>query len=567
MVVDQLGAGTLGVPLPLAGPHRLPGARRSHPVAGLAPLDARRAGGGGGVPGGVGRRRERLPRGPRRQRPAPGVAAGTGRRRPRRGRPVAHGPAVLRGRVRGAGPVATILGRGPAAAVVARLGSDQPAACTDARLGGALRTRRQPVGGRRGPRPGRRRPSRHDRDRDPAVPALRHPAGAQPDADVRRAGRRRGRGSTRSSCSARSGCSETAPRAACSPSRSSRSRCSPRTRSCAGGSSAGCTATAPTRRQRCAGSAQASSPPTHSTWSRPSPRPSPMRSRSTGSGWRLPVTRRPTTRGRSGSRSIHRGDLIGDLVVEVPAGRRLSAADTALLHDLARHAAVTVRAAQLAGELQASTVRGSSPLGRRSASDCAESSTTASGRPWPRSCSSSRPPGRARTPPRGTPCWRRSATRPRPPSPRYDAQSTSCAHRPSTRSGSPAPSANVPHRSRPTCSRSRCQPAHAAPHTRRRRGRSVPDRLGGHDQRRQALRRQPMQSGAALRPDARAHRLRQRPRPGRPHRTGVGWTSMTERAAELGGICTISSRRRGRPGRARRAADARADVGMPRSSR
>ncbi len=54
---------------------------------------------------------------------------------------------------------------------------------------------------------------------------------------------------------------------------------------------------------------------------------------------------------------LHRGDSVGDLVVEVPPGRRLSPADTALLHDLARHAAVTVRAAQLAGELQASRSR------------------------------------------------------------------------------------------------------------------------------------------------------------------------------------------------------------------
>ena len=54
---------------------------------------------------------------------------------------------------------------------------------------------------------------------------------------------------------------------------------------------------------------------------------------------------------------IHRGELIGDLAVQVPAGRRLSAADTALLHDLARYASVTVRAAQLAGELQASRSR------------------------------------------------------------------------------------------------------------------------------------------------------------------------------------------------------------------
>jgi signal transduction histidine kinase len=51
---------------------------------------------------------------------------------------------------------------------------------------------------------------------------------------------------------------------------------------------------------------------------------------------------------------VHRGDRIGDLAVEVPAGRTLSAADIALLHDLAQQAAVTVRAAQLASELQAS---------------------------------------------------------------------------------------------------------------------------------------------------------------------------------------------------------------------
>ncbi len=54
---------------------------------------------------------------------------------------------------------------------------------------------------------------------------------------------------------------------------------------------------------------------------------------------------------------VHRGDRIGDLAVEVPAGRTLSTADMALLHDLAQHAAVTVRAAQLARELQASRSR------------------------------------------------------------------------------------------------------------------------------------------------------------------------------------------------------------------
>jgi len=54
---------------------------------------------------------------------------------------------------------------------------------------------------------------------------------------------------------------------------------------------------------------------------------------------------------------VHRDERIGDLVVEVPAGRRLSPSDLALLHDLARHASVTVRAAQLAAELQTSRSR------------------------------------------------------------------------------------------------------------------------------------------------------------------------------------------------------------------
>lgn len=40
---------------------------------------------------------------------------------------------------------------------------------------------------------------------------------------------------------------------------------------------------------------------------------------------------------------VHRGEHLGDLAVEVPAGRRFSAADLALLADLARYAAVLVR--------------------------------------------------------------------------------------------------------------------------------------------------------------------------------------------------------------------------------
>lgn len=54
---------------------------------------------------------------------------------------------------------------------------------------------------------------------------------------------------------------------------------------------------------------------------------------------------------------VHRGERIGHLALQVPAGRTLSAADTALLHDLANQAAVIVRAAQLASELHASRSR------------------------------------------------------------------------------------------------------------------------------------------------------------------------------------------------------------------
>ena len=54
---------------------------------------------------------------------------------------------------------------------------------------------------------------------------------------------------------------------------------------------------------------------------------------------------------------IHRGSRVGELAVGVPEGRTLSPADTALLHDLARHAAVTVKSGQLATELQESRSR------------------------------------------------------------------------------------------------------------------------------------------------------------------------------------------------------------------
>ncbi len=54
---------------------------------------------------------------------------------------------------------------------------------------------------------------------------------------------------------------------------------------------------------------------------------------------------------------VHRGERVGDLAVDVPSGRNLSPADTALLHDLARHAALMVKSGQLAAELQESRSR------------------------------------------------------------------------------------------------------------------------------------------------------------------------------------------------------------------
>lgn len=54
---------------------------------------------------------------------------------------------------------------------------------------------------------------------------------------------------------------------------------------------------------------------------------------------------------------VHRGLTLGDLVVEVPAGRRLTTTDRSLLEDLSRQAAVTVRAVQLASELQSARAR------------------------------------------------------------------------------------------------------------------------------------------------------------------------------------------------------------------
>ncbi len=53
----------------------------------------------------------------------------------------------------------------------------------------------------------------------------------------------------------------------------------------------------------------------------------------------------------------HRGERLGDLAVEVPPGRQLSAADRSLLTDLAQHAAVVVNAVHLTLDLQRSRAR------------------------------------------------------------------------------------------------------------------------------------------------------------------------------------------------------------------
>ena len=54
---------------------------------------------------------------------------------------------------------------------------------------------------------------------------------------------------------------------------------------------------------------------------------------------------------------VHQGTPLGSLAVEIPPGRAFSPGDTQLLHDLARQAAVLVRAGQLNADLMASRSR------------------------------------------------------------------------------------------------------------------------------------------------------------------------------------------------------------------
>jgi signal transduction histidine kinase len=53
----------------------------------------------------------------------------------------------------------------------------------------------------------------------------------------------------------------------------------------------------------------------------------------------------------------HHGELLGDLVVDIPPGRQFSTADDEMLTDLARHAAAVVNAVRLTLELQSSRAR------------------------------------------------------------------------------------------------------------------------------------------------------------------------------------------------------------------
>jgi signal transduction histidine kinase len=75
------------------------------------------------------------------------------------------------------------------------------------------------------------------------------------------------------------------------------------------------------------------------------------------SALRVPGVRVETTPGGSGTPMVHRGEHVGYLAVDVPPGRELSPADLELVRDLARYAAILVRAEQLNDDLRDSRSR------------------------------------------------------------------------------------------------------------------------------------------------------------------------------------------------------------------
>ena len=185
--------GFLGVPLPLAGPDRLPATGRAPGIHVLATMGA---GGGTGRRGLHGRgcgRRRRLPGRPRRHRSTAAVASPGGVGRVGRARADPDDAALRRLRRRRPSETGPRLRGGPAAAALAGVGRHQPPGGAGVGLGRALPGERQH--GRRGRRrpPGRGRAADRDRRGGVALPPLRHPGRAQPDSHLRRARRRRGR--------------------------------------------------------------------------------------------------------------------------------------------------------------------------------------------------------------------------------------------------------------------------------------------------------------------------------------------------------------------------------------
>ena len=303
---------------------------------------------------------------------------------------------LLRGRVRGPRAAAPVLRRRPAAAAVAGLGSDQPARSRSCSPGSRTSSSTTALARRPRADPGGSRAPRHHRHRDPAAPPLRHPAGPEPHADLRRAGRRGGRVLRRSSCSAPTGLLGD---------------------STAGGLVAvGIVAVAvhpayalleaPDRAVGLRLPVGSRRRPAQAGRERRVRRPAARRGHDHRLGRRRAQgrsrlgggsrrTRRRTTPGRPRVPLVHRGDHIGDLAVEVPAGRTLSAADTALLHDLAQHAAVTVRAAQLAGGAAGLAVADRHRPGGGAQAAAPRPARRGRAGPGRRSCSSSRPPSHA----------------------------------------------------------------------------------------------------------------------------------------------------------------------------
>ena len=449
MVVDQLAAGLLGVPVPVAGPGRLPAPRRPHPVAAVATLDAGLAwpascsswSASAGDADGFREAHDGADP-PLTWLPAP-VST-----RARRGRPGPHRAAAssapafaVRARLRQstgddrlqllwlvwgapACPLALVL------AWVAHFLLDDSVAVVDLALtlaGVAL-------------------PITH-RHRDPAAPALRHPARAQPHADLRASGRRRRRRSTPCCSWPRTGCSATAPSVgllavgvvavAVHPAYSWLRR--PIERWVYGYRSD------PAAALRRLGASVESADPLHV-----------VDAITASVADALKVG--PRLGGAPGGRRAARGpppcrwstaaSTSATWRSRCPPGRTLSAADPALLHDLARHAAVIVRAAQLAVSCRVAVADRDRPRGGAQAA-APRPARRRRARPWPAIVLKLNAAQSRRETSSATRSSPRPARRPRLPSRRSDGSSMTCGRPRSTRSAWSARSASGPRRCRP----------------------------------------------------------------------------------------------------------------------